>query len=303
MLLAAGRGKRLRPLTDGIAKPALPILDIPLAAWGLSGLCAEAAPVVVNVSHLADGVIAALQGLGFRGWEPVIEKPEAFGTAGPLASLRDRVKERIVTWNGDIVTSLRPATLLAAHRGSQAPATIAIRHVEEGADVVVRDGRVERFVDRRRENVAGGQFLGIAVFERISLERLPEEKPAGLGETLLRALAGDGELAVHPTDGYWLDVGTADRFLQGSLDVLYERAPAPPVPIPGEIVEVEGGRAYVGPGAHADGDALGPGAIVLAGATVERGAWLEDAVVWPHEYVPAAHFRDTVVHRPRTGSA
>ena len=300
VLFAAGRGKRLRPLTDAIAKPVLPVLDVPLAAWGLAGLCDEAAPVVVNASHLAAEVITALEGLGLQSWEPMIEEPEAFGTAGTLASLRERVGDRVVTWNGDVVTSLRPAALVAAHRHSQMPATIAVRNVEEGADVMARDGRVDRFVDRRREDVAGGQFLGVAIFERSALDRLPDEKPAGLGETLLRTLAEHGELGVHLVDGYWIDVGTAKRFLQVSLDALYERAPAPPVPIPGEIVEVEGGRAYVGPGAQVDADALGPGAIVLAGAAVEPGAWLENAIVWPHEQVPPALFRDTVVHRPRS---
>ena len=299
MLFAAGRGKRLRPLTDAIAKPALPILDVPLAAWGLAALCAEAAPVVVNVSHLAGGVIAALEPLGLRGWEPSIEEPEAFGTAGTLSSLRHRVGDRLLTWNGDVVASLPPAALLDAHRGSGRPATIAIRSVEEGADVVMRDGRVDRFVDRRRENLAGGQFLGVAVFERGALGRLSDERPAGLGETLLRALAEHEELGVHLTDGYWIDVGTAERFLRASLDVLYERAPGPPMGIPGEVLAVEGGRAYVGPGAHVEEDALGPGAIVLAGATVEPGAWIENAVVWPHEQVPPARFENTVVHRPR----
>lgn len=298
MLLAAGRGKRLRPLTDAVAKPVLPVLDVPLAAWGLSALCAEAAPVIVNVSHLADGVVSALGELGLEGWEAVTESPEPYGTAGTLASLRDRIGSRVVTWNSDVLTSLRPRVLVAAHSAGGAAGTVAVRAVERNADLVVESGRVIRFVDRRREDVAGAQFLGAAVFEQRALRSLPEEKPAGLGETLLRTLAERGELAAHVTSEYWIDVGTPERYVQASLDVLYERAPVPPVPIPGDVVEVEGGRAYIGPGAHVGTESLGPGAIVLSGATVEQGAWLENALVWPHEHVPAARYERTVVHRP-----
>ena len=298
VLLAAGRGKRLRPLTDTVAKPVLPVLDVPLAAWGLSALCAEAAPVIVNVSHLAEGVVSALGELGLEGWEGVTEGPEPYGTAGTLASLRDRIGSRVVTWNSDVLTALRPRDLVAAHSADGAAAIVAVRSVDSQADLVVESGRVVRFVDRRREDSAGAQFLGAAVFEHDALRSLPEEKPAGLGETLLRTLADRGDLAAHVTDEYWIDVGTPERYVQASLDVLYERAPSAPVAIPGDVIEVEGGRAYVGPGAHVDAEVLGPGAIVLRGATVEQGAWLENAVVWPHEHVPAGRFERTVVHRP-----
>lgn len=281
VLLAAGRGTRLRPLTDVMAKPVLPVLDVPLAAWGLGALCTEMPPVVVNVSHLASGALAALDELDIEDWEAVSEEPEPFGTAGTLASLRGRVGTRVVTWNGDVVTALRPRDLLAAHTAAGAPATVAVRPVDHHADLEVHDGRISRFVDRRRENLEGGQFLGAAVFERAALELLPVEIPAGLGETLLRTLAGRGELSAYITNGYWIDVGTPERYLEVSLDVLYGRAPSPPVPLPGEIVDVDGGRAYLGPAATASTDSLGPGAIVLAGATVPPSARIESSIVWP----------------------
>jgi mannose-1-phosphate guanylyltransferase len=286
VVFGAGRGKRLRPLTDLLPKPALPILDLPLGAWALRELTGSVPPVVVNGSHLADGLVAAFEALGLPGWEAVVESPEAFGTAGTLRALRERIGERVVTCNGDLITSLRVADLLATHFEVGAPATVAVRVVDENADLEVREGKVTRFIDRRRVNQAGARFLGMAVFERSALALLPELSPAGLGETLLRDLAERGELAAYVFDGYWRDVGTVDQYLAAALDVLYGRAPAAPVPLTGRIVEVEGGLAYLGPRASAAPGSLRSGAIVLEGATVAAGASLEKAIVWPGASVP-----------------
>src|SRR5688500_11624148 len=246
VLFGAGRGKRMRPLTDRIPKPALPLLDVPLGAWGLAGLVRAAPPVVVNASHLAERLVEALERLGLDGWPGAVEAPEAYGAAGTLAALRDQVSDRVLTWNGDLVTDLDPGALLETHLASGAPATLAVVEVSSGADLRLADGSVSAFVDRRRNpEVAGARFMGAAVFERSALERLPSERPAGLGETLLRDLAASGDLAVHLFNGYWTDVGTPEAYLNASLDLLYERAPSAPVALPGDVVDVQGGRAYV----------------------------------------------------------
>ncbi len=287
VLFGAGRGKRLRPLTDRVPKPALPVLDIPLGAWSLSSLTSVAPPVVVNASHLPDQLLGSLSLLGFGNWTPFVETPEAYGTAGTLRALRDHLGPAVLTWNADVLTDLDPHDLVDAHARSGRPATLAVRRVPGGADLEISDGRVRRFIDRRREHAAGAQFLGIAVFGRDALEQLPIERPAGLGETLLRGLAERGALAVHEFAGYWLDVGTPAAYLQASLDVLNGTAPAPPVAALGKIIEVDGGRAYVSETATAERGSLGPNSVVLARAEVERDAHLEHVVVFPGERVPS----------------
>ncbi|HEV2756103.1 MAG TPA: NDP-sugar synthase [Actinomycetota bacterium] len=289
VLFAAGRGNRLRPLTDEVAKPALPMLDVPLAAFGLSRLLATAPAVVMNVRHLPDSVTGALVPyVPTDGrFQTLYEDPEAYGTAGTLVALRDRIGPQVVTWNADVLTDLRPGDLLAAHEASGAPATIAVREVPAGADFVLDGARAAAFVDRRvRAAAPGGVFAGAAVFEREVLFELPETRPLGIGETLLASLAGSGRLAVHRHRGYWRDVGTPAAYLEASLDLLSGRGPEPPGPWPGSILEVAGGRAYLGPDADVEGD-LGPGAIVLSGAAVAGGAAVERSIVWPGETVPA----------------
>ncbi|MGH2820305.1 MAG: nucleotidyltransferase family protein [Actinomycetota bacterium] len=303
VLLAAGRGERLRPLTDVLAKPAIPLLDIPLGAWGLTAVREAARSVVVNVSDLGERIVGALAPYG--DFEVLDEGAEPFGTAGTLLALRDRLAPTFVTMSADVLTNLAPAILLEAHRRRGAAMTVAMRSVERGADLRTEAGAVTGFVDRRVEaDAPGGLFLNLAAIELSALEVLPDRRPLGLGESLLKPLAERGDVAVHPSDDYWLDVGTIERYLQAGADLLEGRGPPPPRPHPGEFVDLPHGRAYVGSEVGIDEDSLGPGAVVLEGAQVQMGAYVERAVVWPDEVVPAGtRLRECVwaagaAHRP-----
>lgn len=285
VLFAAGRGQRLRPLTDEVAKPALLLLDVPLAAFGLRRLFEAVPAVVVNVRHLPRSVTAAVAPYlpGDRRLEALHEAPEAYGTAGTLVALKHRLTSTFLTWNADLVADLSAADLLAAHRASGAPVTIAVAEVSSGADFVLEGGRAVGFVDRRsRSDVAGGVFVGAAAFERAALDSLPETRPLGLGETLLASLARSGELGVYRHRRYWRDVGTPAAYVGISMDLLEGRGPEPPGgEWPGEIAD----GSYMGPGAVAAGAV--DGAVLLAGSRVERGARVERSVVWPAEMVPS----------------
>ncbi len=287
LLLAAGRGTRLRPLTDHIAKPALPLLDLPLGTFGLTALLRDCPPVAVNVSHLPNTVARALREvLGEGGFELLIE-PEPLGSGGTVGDLGARVGKRLVTYNADLLADVSVAALIAAHERAGALVTAAVGLVEAGADLALDDARVTSFVDRRKHaDKAGARFLGTAVIERGALDLIPDRRPVDLAEGLLRPAAERGELAVFVHDSYARDVGTPRAYLQASIDLLAGEGPRPPAPLPGDIVEVDGGRAYVGPGARVPQDALGPEAVVLREASVGEGARLERALVWPHERVP-----------------
>jgi mannose-1-phosphate guanylyltransferase len=226
VLFCAGRGTRLRPLTDTVPKAALPLGGTPLGAWGLAAL-AQIGGTVVNVGHLGTAVVDALRPFG--SFDVLSESPEPYGTAGTLAALRDRITDRVVTYNGDLLTDLDIAELVSTHERRGSPATIAVVRVEVAADLQEDGERVTRFIDRRAKDVAGSRFIGVAVWERIALELLPAHRPAGLGESLLPALAERGELAVHVHHGYSLDVGTPERYLRAQQDVASGSAPAPPL--------------------------------------------------------------------------
>jgi NDP-sugar pyrophosphorylase family protein len=82
-------------------------------------------------------------------------------------------------------------------------------------------------------------------------------------------------------------VGTFPRYLQASIDLLEGRGPKPPLAWPGDLVALEAGVAYMGPGVSASHDALGAAAVLLRGSQVRDGAFVERAVVWPGAIVPA----------------
>ncbi|MDQ4058194.1 MAG: NDP-sugar synthase [Actinomycetota bacterium] len=286
VLLAAGRGERLRPLTDIVPKPALPLLDLPLGAWGLANLLAATDEVIVNVSHLGERVVGALAGFGDFG--VLDEGAEPWGSAGTLAAVNERARDTLLVRNADVLTEVDAADLLAAHRAHGATGTIAVRSVESGADLTVEGRLASGFIHRKEEPAAAGaQYLGTAAFERRALALLTEQRPAGLAEFLLRPLIERGELAVHLSSGYALDVGTIERYLAASADLLAGRGPLPPRPIPGELIEITRGRAYLGPEVTADEESLGPGAVILAGAALHEGSYVTNAIVWQDEQVPA----------------
>jgi mannose-1-phosphate guanylyltransferase len=286
LLLAAGRGERLRPLTDRVPKPALPILDVPLGAWGMVDLARSAPPVMVNASHLASLVVEKLTEYAPAGRSESLFEPSPLGTAGTVRALAGRIRRRLVTRNADLLTGPHAADLVEAHDSSGAEATVLIRPVARGADFELRAGRIARFVDRRLEpHAAGARFMGMAVLGEGAVRLIPVHGPQGLGEAMLHVLADRGELGAVECRGYARDVGTPTDYLAASMDCLHGLAPPAPGGWPGKIVEVEGGRAYVGPDARVRVADLGAGAVILSRASVSSGSRVSNSIVWPGEEV------------------
>jgi NDP-sugar pyrophosphorylase family protein len=280
-----------------VPKVALPLLDIPLGAFGIA-LLTPHGPLVVNTSYLSDAVAPALVPWGLREREIFFEGSVPLGTAGTLRALSERLAGTFLALNADELLDADPEALLETHRRSGATATLALAPVPAGADVLTQGERVTAFIDRRERSVPGMAFLGLAAYSRSVVSLIPQGH-SGIAEVVLRPLIERGEVAAHVHDGYAIDVGTPSRYLQASLDLLEGRGPEPPRRpgdhfagdrfagdrFPGRIIEVDGGRAYLGPGAAAAKGSLGPGAIVLAGARVEGR--LQDSIVWPEATVGA----------------
>jgi mannose-1-phosphate guanylyltransferase len=296
LLLAAGRGERLRPLTDLVPKPVLPILDVPLGAWGVVDLGRAVPPTIVNTSHLASQVGEDLSPYAPGGYLESMLEPVPLGTAGTVRALAGRIQHRLVTRNADLFAEAQAEHLLHTHDSADAEATALIHWVDRGADFEVHAGRITRFIDRRREpGVPGARFMGMAVLDEGAVRLIPKDGPRGLGETVLRVLADRGELGAHACRGYARDVGTPPGYLAATLDALAGRGPSAPGGWPGTIVEVEDGRAYVGPDARVRVADLRAGAVILSRATVAPGSRVSNSIVWPGEKVEPGSTLTSVV--------
>lgn len=290
VILAGGRGTRLRPLTDTLPKPLLPFMGEPYAA----GLLRRLESVGVRRATFLVGRDAAP-------WAPLHALGEAVGVAVDVATEErpldtagaarrlftgaDRRDGPVLVCNGDILTDLDFGALLAAHRDAEATATIALTRVEDtrAFGVVVCDGsgRVTRFVEKPEPGTvpddtvnAGTYVLGPAAFDafagdgRLSFER---EVFPGLVE-------GGATVLGYPSGAHWADLGTPERYLAGHRAVLDGRCAWPTAPGMGPVVALATVHRTARIAASAQ---IGPGSVVGEDCRIDAGAALTDAVLHP----------------------
>jgi mannose-1-phosphate guanylyltransferase len=315
MVLCAGLGTRLRPLTDRLPKPAAPLCDVPLVAWTLALLRgAGVRRAVVNVHHLpVEMAAAALAAGGALGVAVQISRePVIAGTGGALREARALLggADPLLLVNGDVLFDLDLRAALEAHAGSGALATMVLLPMPAGASYA----SVELDAGGAVRRIAGAfgpggpaltpwHFSGVHVLAPEILDRVPAEPfAADVNRHVYPPLMDGGRIRGVVASGYWNDLGTPARYLEATADVLGGRVPllrfagaeplstaaerAPGVRT-GAAAEIApgarvAGPSYLGPGARVDpGAEVGPGAVVGAGVRVPRGAVVRRAAVWP----------------------
>ncbi len=324
IVLVGGEGTRLRPLTSDVPKPAVTLVDRPFLAYAIEWLAAHGVTEVVLACGFLPDVLREALGDEERHAGVTITyvtEPERLGTAGAIRfaaeALGDRLEERFLALNGDVLADLDLTALLQAHEERGARATIALHPVEDSSPYgLVRcdgDGKVLEFLEKTGEAVPGEINAGAYVLERSALDLVPAGRAVSIEREVFPRLVGDGLCGVL-LDGYWMDIGTPERYLQASWDILEDRVETEVEPTrPGCLVaagaEVDaearvGERAvissdcWIEAGAELnetvllDGCTVGAGArversILAPGATVEAGAQLIDTVIGRDERVPA----------------
>jgi mannose-1-phosphate guanylyltransferase len=281
IVLVGGEGTRLRPLTNDVPKPALTLVDRPFLAYMIEWLGGHGVTeAVLACGFLPDELQLAL-GEGEHGGVRLtyVVEPERRGTAGAIRFAADvlgeRLDERFLALNGDVLTDLDLTALMRAHHERGARATIALHPVEDSAAyglVAVDDeGCVTEFVEKTGEPVPGEINAGAYFLERSVLDLIPPEREVSIEREVFPRLIGEALSALR-LDGYWMDIGTSERYLQASWDILEGRVATRVRPTaPG---------LFVGPGAEVDaGATVGPRAVVSAGCRVEAGARVRESVL------------------------
>ncbi len=227
VILAGGKGARLRPYTKILPKPLMPIGDMPILEIILRQMKqAGITEAILTVGHLADYLRLFFQDgqrLGIKIRYSYEDKP--MGTAGPLTLLRG-LDETFLVSNGDILTTIDLAALVAFHRENGAAATIAMHHRQVKIDLGVIELNGSHEVQGYLEKPVYDYMvsMGIYVFEPQVLSYIPPQSYFDFPD-LVQKLLDDGQKIVgFPFDGYWQDLGRPDDYEQAIRDFDQMRA-------------------------------------------------------------------------------
>ena len=318
MILAAGLGTRLRPLTYVMPKPVAPVLNVPIIAR-IAGLLSGHgfAEVVTNVSYLPAQIRDVLgDGSGFGLEITYSEEPEPLGTAGGVGKVRDFLSETdsFLIISGDALTDIDLTAMRDAHEANVANgaiATLATKRVDDttqfGVAITDEDGRIQGFQEKPvpEEALSDLANCGIYMFRAEIFEHFPPpDRPSPAGkpdqppgfvdwamDVFPALLEGDVPFYSHEIDGYWNDVGSVGEFVQGNLDALNGEVA---IELPTD--EVTAG-IYAGDASDLDAVKVKPPVLIGRNCELHAGVDLHGPVVIGDgcRIGPAAMLRDAVV--------
>jgi mannose-1-phosphate guanylyltransferase len=279
VILVGGQGTRLRPLTSNIPKPVVRLVDRPFISFMLEWLRGHGVDdVIMSCGFLADGVRDVLGdgsqlGIALR----FVEEPEPLGTAGALKLAEPMLEERFLMLNGDVLTDIDLTAQIAQHESTGARATLSLVPVEDpsayGVVVLGEESAVSDFVEKPSAEEAPSNLIsaGAYVLERDILELIAPDRNVSIEREVWPALIGNG-LHGYVSDGYWLDIGTPERYLRGTFDIIEGNVET--------AVRERLGENWlaVADGAQVHGRAIPP-AVLERGVSVAAGAHVGSLVV------------------------
>jgi mannose-1-phosphate guanylyltransferase len=276
LVLAGGAGTRLQPLTLTTPKPVMPLAGRPFLSFMLDWAHSHGVDeVILSCGFMSDEVKAVLgdiyDGMRLRH----VTEDEPLGTAGPVRLAYDQglLEERLLVLNGDVLTDIDLTAELAQHRGTGARATLALYPVDDTSSYGVvptdEEGRVTEFIEKGGGEPPTNRInAGAYVLEREVVESIPAGRAVSFELEVFPSLVGNG-LYGYNAAGYWIDIGTPNRYLEATWDLLAGRVHStlPPRDETGSLVYANCllSGAHVGPQS-----ALGHHCSVGTDARVER---------------------------------
>src|SRR5690349_12930337 len=310
ILLAGGKGTRLRPLTIHTPKPIVPIFNRPFLHYQIDLLkqVPEIDEVILSLNYqprrieemFGDGSDV---GLKIR----YVVEPAPLGTAGAIKYAGDQLTESVVVFNGDVLTTVDLAAVIAVHRERKAKATIVLTPVENPSayGLVETDdhGNILRFLEKPNPDEITCDTInaGIYVLEPETFDRIPKDTPWSIERSFFPSLVERKETFVaYVYRGYWIDIGTAEKYMQVHRDIMDGRyvahRAASFVTTPGAAwvspeARIEEGAivdrpcfidhgSVVKAGAH-----IGPYSVVGRQCHIEEHAHLDRAILWANNRI------------------
>jgi mannose-1-phosphate guanylyltransferase len=280
VILVGGEGTRLRPLTSTIPKPVVPLVDRPFLAYMLEWLGRHGVDdVVMSMGYLATAVRNVIgDGSAYGVRVSYVEEPEPRGTAGALKYAEELLQDRFFMLNGDSLTDMDLTAQLEQHERTGARGTLALVPVEDpSAYGLVRledDQQVREFVEKPSADQIDTNLVsaGAYILERDVVDLIEPDRKVSIEREIWPQLVGEGLYGFAHQGAYWMDIGTPERYLQGTFDI-----------IEGNVETAVGerlGDTFVALGR--DVDARGrivPPAVVERGCTIAETAHVGSLVV------------------------
>jgi NDP-sugar pyrophosphorylase family protein len=302
ILLAGGKGTRLRPLTIHTPKPIVPIFNRPFLHYQLDLLkqVPEIDEVILSLNYQPRRIEEIFGDGGDTGLSiRYVVEPVPLGTAGAVRYAGESLRESVVVFNGDVLTGVDLAAVLQLHRERKAKATIVLTPVANptayGLVETDEHGNVQRFLEKPKADEITCDTInaGIYVLEPDTFDRIPKDTPWSIERSFFPSLIERAETFVaYVYRGYWIDIGTPEKYMQVHRDIMDRRYQARPF-----VAESTGAwvssQARIEDGAVVEspcfidegvvikaGARIGPYSVVGRECHVEEHAIIDHAIVW-----------------------
>lgn len=315
MILAAGGGTRLHPLTFTTAKPMVPVLNRPVMEHIIGHLRRHGiSRIIANLHHYGEQIASYFDDGTRCGVQlEYVRETELLGTAGSVRNVASFFRgETFLVIGGDDLADFDLGAMLAFHRRRRALATIAVTPVprknvsQYGIVVASSSGRIQSFQEKPRPQEAKSNLAntGVYLFEREVLDHIPPRQFYDFGKQVFpRLLECRAPFYAWQTAGYWKDIGGPQEYLEANLDGMAGKggicAPGEEISpgiwyegkarMQGAVIEAP---AVVGKGCHLEKGCYIRESVIGARARISGGAQLDRCVVWAGAEVP-----DVEAHR------
>ena len=269
VVLVGGKGTRLRPLTLSAPKPMLPTAGLPFLTHLLSRIAAAGIEHVILSTSYQAGVFEAEFGDGSKLGLQIeyVTEDRPLGTGGGIANVADHLRhDTTMVFNGDVLSGADLGQLLDFHTDHSSDVTLHLVRVgaPRAFGCVPTDDQngVIAFLEKTQDPPTDQINAGCYVFKRHIIDRIPRGREVSVEREVFPALLSDADVKVcgYVDATYWRDMGTPEDFVRGSSDLVRGIAPSPAL------------RGHRGEQLVHDGAAVSPGAVLIGGTVVGRGA-------------------------------
>ncbi len=300
-VLGAGLGTRLRPLTDDLPKPLIPIFQKPLITFALDHLCELGVEsFIINTHHLA-AEFGSLFPDGSYAGRPLslVHEPDLLGTGGGIKNVEALLRnEPFIVYSGDLLTDFGLAPLIEEHFRAGNDVTLALRTTKLGADVALQGGRVVD-IESKYGHAGEYDFQGVSIWNPQIFPRIPPGRNISFIPIVVDWIGQGGRIGgIVLDDRKWFNIGSRSEYLEVHRLIKeqgwkpdYLRTPDWPSPIAPD--------AMIDPSARLAGFYS-----VGASCRVGAGAILENTILWPGAQIASrSHLRNCIVrsHRKAAG--